>query len=213
MDKIKDFLGALDVKEFLPLKEKTLVAVDIIKDLIDEFDVTGSATTLEIGKLFKGLLKYVVNLKNDIGALNKTFVAYDYCHIYGLVNVIQSVCYDDFQRLCSYIDNMINISNAYRLIQTASILNDTEYGKWVQTLKDLKEKITPEMLQSLLAVDVMNNGGDELKDLFGEIAAKQAMSGIEKDKAKYDAIAKDLDNKANHNYTIEKETNETDEEE
>ncbi len=195
---ISSFLSQLQIKDFLPLKDKTVVAITITKDLIDELDASGAASTLEIGKMFKGLLAYVVNLKNDIGILDKTFVAYDYCYIHGLADTILKVCSKDYQRLCSYIDNMINVSNAYRLIQTASILNDTEYSKWINTLNELKEKITPDMLKSLLAVDVMNNGGNELQEVLGEMAAREAMSGLEKDEAKYNKIGEDLDKKFNY---------------
>ena len=76
----------------LPLKEKTILSVFIAKDLIDELDASGAASVLEIDKLFKGLMSYVVNLNVDIGELEKTFVAYDYCHEYNLVDAILKVC-------------------------------------------------------------------------------------------------------------------------
>ena len=208
MREIQDFLSDLEIKDFLSLKEKTIVAIQITSDLIDELDASGAASTLEIGKLFKGLLSYVVNLKNDIGVLDRTFIAYDYCYIYGLADAILRVCSKDYQHLCSYLDNMINMSNAYRLIQTASILNKTEYNKWVNTLNDLKEKITPEMLQSLLSIDAMNNGGDDLKTVLGAMAAEEVEKSLQKDAIKYDNIAQDLDNKLNH---INTEDNKVDE--
>ena len=195
---ITEYLSKLRIKDFLSLQEKTIIATNITRSLIDELDATGAATSLEIGKVFQGLLAYVVNLRNDIGILNKTFITYDYCYIYGLVDTILKVCSKDYARLCSYIDNMINVSNAYRLIQTASILNDTEYNKWVNTLNDLKEKITPDMLKSLLSVDVMNNGGSDMQKLFGEMAAEQVNAGLKKDEDKYDKIAQDLDAKLGH---------------
>lgn len=195
---IKTFLSQLQIKDFLSLKQKTIVAITITKDLIDELDSSGAASTLEIGKLFHGLLSYVINIKDDIGMLNRTFIAYDYCYMYGLADTILNICSKDYQRLCSYIDNMINISNAYRLIQTASVLNDTEYNKWINTMKDLKEQITPEMLKSLLAVDVMNNGGNDLQNILGEMAAKEVEEGLRHDEVKYTKISEDLDRKLNH---------------
>ena len=205
---ISSFFSKMQIRDFLPLKDKTFIAITIAKDLVDELDASGAASTLEINKLFKGLLAYVVNLKNDIGFLDKTFVAYDYCYIHGLVDEILGVCAKDYQRLCSYIDNMINVSNAYRLIQTASVLNDTEYTKWVDTLKDLKEKITPEMLKSLLAVDTMSHGGGQLQAVLGEAAAKEAMSGLEEDELKYKSIGKDLGKKLSHIQVGKEETKE-----
>lgn len=207
---IKKFLSELQIKDYLPLKEKTIAAIQITRDLIDELDASGAASTLEIGKLFKGLMAYAVNLDVDIGTLDRTFVAYDYCHEYGLVDTILKVCEKDYQHFCSYIDGMVNTSNAYRLIQTASVLNDTEYNKWIDTMKDLKQTLTPDMLKSLLAIDAMNNGGSELQDTLGEAALEEVNQGLAQDEAKYGAIAKDLDNKLNHQYNIisEETTNE-----
>lgn len=195
---IKAFLSQLQIRDFLPLQEKTTIAITIAKDLIDELDSSGAASVLEIDKMFKGLLSYVINIDNDIGILDQTFVAYDYCYIYGLADTILNVCSKDYQRFCSYIDNMINVSNAYRLIQTASILNDAEYNKWIETLKDVKNQFTPDMIKGLLAVDVMNNGGDELQQTLGELAAKEVEEGLAQDEAKYSKIGEDLDKKLNH---------------
>ena len=197
---IKKFLGALQIKEYLPLQQKTVIGIQIVRDLIDEFDASGSASMLEIDKIFKGLMSYVVNMDVDIAPLDKTFVAYDYCHEYKLVDTILDVCERDFKRFCEYVDGMVNTSNAYRLIQTASVFNDAEYDKWINTMKDLPEKLTPEMLQGLLAIDVMNNGGSEFQNLLGEAALTGINKGASLDEAKYEAIAKDLDKKFNHNY-------------
>ena len=189
---IKHFLGAIQVREYLPLKEKTIISVNIAKDLIDELDATGAASTLEIGKIFKGLMAYVVNMDMDIAPLDKTFVAYDYCYQYNLVDTIMNGCEKDFNRLCSYIDGMVNTSNAYRLIQTASMFNNAEYDKWINTMNDLKQQLTPEILKDLLAIDVMNNGGSELQQVLGEAAVEEVNKGLTEDERKYDAIGKDL---------------------
>ena len=192
---ISRFLSELQVRDYLPLQEKTIISVQITRDLIDELDATGAASTLEIGKIFKGLMAYVVNMDMDIAPLDKTFVAYDYCYQYNLVDTILKVCEKDFQRFCAYVDGMVNTTNAYRLIQTASILNDKEYDKWINTMNDLKEKLTPEMLQSLLAIDTMNNGGDEFKQVLGEAALDEVNKGLNEDVKKYEVIGQDLDNK------------------
>lgn len=197
---IQKFLSSLQIKDYLPLQEKTIISIQITRDLIDELDASGAASTLEIGKIFKGLMAYVVNMDVDIAPLDKTFVAYDYCHQYNLVDTILNVCERDFNRFCDYLDGMINTSNAYRLIQTASLLNNTEYSKWINTMNELKEKLTPEMLESLLAVDVMNNGGDGLKDVLGEMALEEVNNGLRVDEQKYEAIRKDIDAKLQHLY-------------
>lgn len=196
---IKKFLSSLQIKDYLPLQDKTMISVDIIRNLIDELDATGAASTLEIDKIFKGLMSYVINMDVDIGILDRTYVAYDYCHEYKLVDTILKVCDKDFTRFCAYVDGMVNVSNAYRLIQTASILNDTEYSKWVDALSKFKEEFTPETLKALLAVDAMNNGGDEFEQTLGEISLAETNDILVSDEAKYKAIGKDLDNKLNYN--------------
>lgn len=193
---IHDFLNKLVVKEYLPLAEKSIYAASVLLEISDDFDSFGAAAFLEMGKLFHGLCNYAINLDNDIGMLARTHAAYDLCYKYGLADAIRKRCNEDYQRFCAYVDNASNISNAYRLIQTASLLNSAEYEKWVDAMKELKATFTPEMLKNLEGINIAGSGFTE--DLVRAMAAgaiENAERESLREEQKFAALAEDLNMK------------------
>lgn len=166
--RITDWLSQLEVREYMPMKEKALVMMDILSGAAQEYDVPGLATHLEMCKMARGLLRYCTNLENDVEILSLTMGAYDNIQIYGLAKVVRDVCHEDYGVLCSMVDNTFNISNVKTFADTAALLNKTEYDKWVNTMKQLKSELTPEVLQGLIAAS--NMSAPEFADLSQALA-------------------------------------------
>lgn len=192
-EQIKKFIAKLQVREYMPFKEKMVHAGAVLVNMRDDFDAFGAAAMIEICKVAHCLLHYAINLDIDIDNLIETYTGYDLCMQYGLIDKILEGCYKDYNRFSSMIDNMINVSNAYRLIQTASLINDTEYYKWVAMLQELKDTFTPEMLKSLEKVRL---GTNDIPEALVEIMANASVNGDEKnvldEEKKYQRILEDL---------------------
>lgn len=108
-------------------------------------------------KVARGLLRYCVNLDNDAEILSITMGAYDHIQTYGLAKVILNVCREDYAVLCSMVDNTFNIGHVKAFADTAALLNQTEYDKWIETMSRLKSELTPEILKGLMAAGNMSS--------------------------------------------------------
>lgn len=194
--KIQDFLSQLQIKEYLSLKEKAIVAMSILSEIHIDYDAIGAASFIEMGKIFHGLCSYIVNLNMDIDFLSKTYAAYDVIVRYGFFDKVVSFCEKDYARLCVYVDNAINASNIYRLIQTTALLNDEELEKWVKTMEDVKDTLTPEVMKSFETINFANK--DVTKELISAIAENSLVKTqkiLADEKEKYEAISKELNSK------------------
>lgn len=197
--KIQDFLGQLQIKEYLSLKEKAIIAMSILSDIGKDFDAIGTSSMLEMGKIFHGLCSYVVNLDMDIDFLSKTYAAYDVVMRYGFYDKVSAYCEKDYMRLCNYIDNSINASNIYYLIQTAALLDNERLEEWTKVMDEVKETLTPEVMKSLETVNLANK--DVTKELFSAIAENslaKAQKILADEKIKYEAIGKSLKSEMNN---------------
>lgn len=191
--KIREFLSGLVVRDYLPLSEKAIGAAASLLEIGEEFDAFGAASYLEMGKLFHGLCHYAVNLDNDIGVLARTYVGYDMCYKYGLAQTILRVASEDYARFCAYVDQVSNLSNAYRLIQTASLVSTENYDKWVELMHDLKDSLSPDLLKALEGFNIAGSGVTE--DLVRKLAdesVKQTEADVQRKEQLYEALAEDL---------------------
>ena len=173
---ITDWLSKVVVRDYMPIKEKAMVMMDILTGAAQEYDAPGMATHMEMCKVARGLLRYCVNVENDAELLSITMGAYDNIQIYGLAKMVRNVCREDYAVLCSMVDNTFNISNVKTFADTAALLNQTEYDKWVDTMTQLKSELTPEILQGLMAAGTMS--APEFADV-GQAFAEIAMRDVE----------------------------------
>jgi hypothetical protein len=167
LGKINEFLSKLSIREYIPLKEKEIILIDVLNMLNKDFDVPGVATFLEIGKLTKGMLAYCVNLENDTMFLTFGYFIVDTFYKYGLYDTIMERCGKDCNRLFKMIDDALNVSNIYRLLETASLFNKESYDEWLQSMKELKDTLDSKTLQEVL--DVLGTDSEESKELLNSI--------------------------------------------
>ena len=186
---ITEWLGKLVITDYLPIKQKAMVLVRALFAAQDEMDAPGAAVQMEMAKVAYGLLAYCVNLENDVFYLTTTWGAYDSLHTYGLIRTIKNVCNEDYQALCSMIDNSLNIGHVQQLVDTIALLNDTEYEKWISAMQQFKEALTPEVLNGLIAMGVSNDPAVRdvssfiASDVIREAANKRAAGELRQQKA------------------------------
>lgn len=138
------------------MKEKILTLGDIIYTIPKDYDVIGDATHIEIRKIIKGLLSYVVNLENDMQSVDNTFSIYDIILQYGLYDTVIEFCREDYNRLIKIVDNTFNFDNIYKLITAIQFFDTASYDKWVENMKSLKDTLTPEVLEGIKQLNKMN---------------------------------------------------------
>lgn len=155
---ISDFLGQLVVREYLPMKDKVMAAMKIASTISDDFDAAFAAGQWEISCTVNGLLLYCSNLENDLGTLALTFVCYDAIYQHGLADMIKSSCMADYSRFVEMLRSMVDISNIKSLTRTAQLINYGDYDKWVETLEDYKNTITPDLIKQLIAFNDQTSG-------------------------------------------------------
>ncbi|MBO7732401.1 MAG: hypothetical protein J6S67_07605 [Methanobrevibacter sp.] len=172
---LTEWLGKLIIRDYMPIKEKAVTMVQVLTSADKEYDAPGAAMYMEINKVVLGLFQYCVNLENDADFIAITMGAYDNFQQYGLIKTIKNVCEEDYGFLCRMIDNAFNIANVKLLADTAALLNETEYGKWIEAMKQLKEGLTPEVLEGLVAVGQMST--PEFAEL-GHGLAKEMLQNV-----------------------------------
>ena len=181
-EELERWISEVVIKEYMPLKDKIIHLMEIITTVPSESDAPGAAGSIENGKVIFGLLNYCVNLENDAGVIARTFSVYDMIMEHGLGTKILNICREDYRTFCGMVSDMINVTNMEKFVETAALQNVTEYDKWVETMKELKTSLTPEMIRDLLIISERSDGAlrDFEKDLAGE-ALRQANVAIAND--------------------------------
>ena len=111
LEAIDEFISKVDIREYLPLREKEIIAMEIVTSINQDFNAPATAAFLEIGRITKGLLSYCVNLENDLSIVSYNYFVVDAIYEYGLYDAIASRCEKDYKRLAKMIDDIINATN------------------------------------------------------------------------------------------------------
>ena len=190
LEEIEDFISQIEIREYLPLKEKEMVVMDIITALSSDFDAPATAAFLENGRVTKGLLAYCVNLTNDLPIMSLNYFAPDAIYEYGLYDAVVARCEADYKRLLRMIDDVVNATNIYRITQTAALFNEESYQDWIKSMKELKDTVDSEAIQGLLSlVSTESEEGKDLLDTIREMALEQTNKEFANDAAKFEKAA------------------------
>lgn len=175
---IENFISKLEIREYLPLKQKELITMEIITSLSPDFDAPGTAAFLENGRVSKGLLSYCVNLINDLPIISYNYFTVDAIYQYGLYEAVISRCRDDYNRLIKMIDDVVNASNIYKIVQTASLFNEDSYKDWLDSMNQLKDSLNSDSIKALIEISGLES--PESAE-FINTAAKMAMDSVNKE--------------------------------
>lgn len=195
---VDNIINQIQVREYLYLADKEVACMNVLSVLNDEFSATGAARFVEMGKVIYGLLSYCLNFENDldITALS-TPAIYDTIFINGLYSYIYEKCKEDYNRLVSMIDNMIDFNNIGKLVETASLLSTKNLKEWTKTMDNVKRNLSTEDMKNLitLANRMTNSGSSSVEKDIQQIAINQVQQEMMKQSSDRARMAAELDNK------------------
>lgn len=172
---IHNFLNKLVIKGYMTHKDKEINMMSVLTTIPEEYDAVATAGQYNVSKLVYGLLPYATNLVNDIQLPTLTFYAIDCFYTYGLVDAIIKYCEPDYARWEKMVDDSIRFDGVYKMLNTLALLDSTEYDKWVNTMKELKQEFTPEMIKAMSNLLVEGTEGIErIKKELSEAALEHA---------------------------------------
>lgn len=156
----KDFV----IREYLPLSEKHIRVATIVGGISeDELDAFVAENWFALNKVVYGILSYVTNLHNDLDRASLTPAVVDVLYEMGIIDLILDSAGKDYARLEKMIDETINFSNIFRIVETATLFNQDKLDKFIEEIRSLKTELTPEMLADLKSLAVA--GSPEFKAL------------------------------------------------
>lgn len=177
--KVVEITKLFAYREYIPLIEKQIQVAAILGGIPgDEYDALVCENWLVMGKVVHGILAYVVNLENDLDRVALTPAVVDLLYKMGIIDDILSHCEKDYRRLEKMVDDVVNFSNLFRLVQTVELFNPSALADFTKELREMKEELTPEKLKDLKSIAV--SGSPEfqvLKETVADAAIGKAMEG------------------------------------
>ena len=166
---IEAMIAKIDVRERLTLAEKGLAVMNVLNSIKDNSNALECAFELESGLFFKGTLSYTVNLKIDIPASLMNIETYDLLITFGLEDRILSFCGADYARMRKMLDDAVNFSNLFKLVDSTKLISGENIAELQITLQGLKDMLTLDKIRELKGVMVETEPAwTELKNTIGE---------------------------------------------
>lgn len=166
---IEAMIAKIDVRERLTLAEKGLAVMNVLNTIKDNSNALECAFELESGLFFKGTLSYTLNLKIDIPASLMNIETYDLLITFGLEDHILSFCGADHARMRKMLDDAVNFSNIFKLVDSTKLISGENIAELQTTLQGLKEMLTLDRIRELKGVMVETEPAwTELKKTIGE---------------------------------------------
>ena len=187
---ISKICGQLQVREFLPLMDKQLAMVNVLYRVLEQDkDAVAIQCNLEVAKIVCGLLKYVINLENDLGEeplLNAA--VYDILYECGVVAAILDFCEEDYLNFCKMIDGAINFSNIFRMEKVAALMTPENLQEFINATKDLELAISSDKIKELAKI---YESADDSRALFADIVKQAALNKALAPKAEIQPVSPD----------------------
>lgn len=147
---LENLLNKLVVKTYLNFTEKTVCAVLICNNVWNsDKNAVESAKTLSVNEIMFGLLRYIVNLEDDLTNSIDNEIFCDVLLEMGIVDRIMQYCKTDFDRLVSLIEKAYDFGNIYKIIETSEYFNSDNIQKLTEEIKQTRKELTPDMLKDL----------------------------------------------------------------
>jgi hypothetical protein len=110
---------------------------------------------------------------------------------HGLYDTIMKICEKDCNRLFKMVDDAMNVSNVYRIVQTASLFDKESYDQWLNSMKELKNVLETTNLKELL--DTLGDDSEGAKEIINQLrdmATENVRKEFENEAAKFEKAAK-----------------------
>ena len=173
---IKAIVNSFIIKEYLPLADKltqlSLILGNITSDSLDQFE---AEMWVVIGKVVYGILAYVDNLENDLDKLSMSAQVVDLLYEMGVVDNVLEHCEKDYHRLEKMLDETMNFSNIFRIVETTRLYNSDSIDKFVEELESFKKDLTPEMLENMKSIA---NASDPAFKAFKDTVVDEVLNRV-----------------------------------
>ena len=171
-----DMLRNLVIRAYLPMQEKVVALVRMVMDSDKDIDVPEAFFTagLEIACCFDGLLSYV-NIEPEVNPDIKSYENYDLIYQSGLADYILEYCGKDYERLVRMMERTLSYENLTDLVQSMREMDTGSLRELVNTLRNMKDEIDPEVIKNIADIARMNDPAlNELKDTIDNEAVDKA---------------------------------------
>nr|DAQ94138.1 MAG TPA: hypothetical protein [Caudoviricetes sp.] len=171
-----DMLQNLVIRAYLPMQEKVVALVRMVMDSDKDIDVPETFFTagLEIACCFDGLLSYV-NIEPEVNPDIKSYENYDLIYQSGLADYILEYCGKDYERLVRMMERTLSYENLTDLVQSMREMDTGSLRELVNTLRNMKDEIDPEVIKNIADIARMNDPAlNDLKDTIDNEAVDKA---------------------------------------
>lgn len=171
-----DMLRNLVIRAYLPMQEKVVALVRMVMDSDKDIDVPEAFFTagLEIACCFDGLLSYV-NIEPEVNPDIKSYENYDLIYQSGLADYILEYCGKDYERLVRMMERTLSYENLTDLVQSMREMDTGSLRELVNTLRNMKDEIDPEVIKNIADIARMNDPAlNDLKDTIDNEAVDKA---------------------------------------
>ena len=171
-----DMLQNLVIRAYLPMQEKVVALVRMVMDSDKDIDVPEAFFTagLEIACCFDGLLSYV-NIEPEVNPDIKSYENYDLIYQSGLADYILEYCGKDYERLVRMMERTLSYENLTDLVQSMREMDTGSLRELVNTLRNMKDEIDPEVIKNIADIARMNDPAlNNLKDTIDNEAVDKA---------------------------------------
>ena len=171
-----DMLRNLVIRAYLPMQEKVVALVRMVMDSDKDIDVPEAFFTagLEIACCFDGLLSYV-NIEPEVNPDIKSYENYDLIYQSGLADYILEYCGKDYERLVRMMERTLSYENLTDLVQSMREMDTGSLRELVNTLRNIKDEIDPEVIKNIADIARMNDPAlNDLKDTIDNEAVDKA---------------------------------------
>ena len=150
---IKAIVNRFVIKEYIPMNEK-IVQIELIMGSVnsENLDPLEAETWVTIGKVVYGILAYVDNLENNLDKLSLSGAVVDLLYEMGVIEEVLSHCEKDYRRMEKMLDETMNFSNIFRIVETTSVFNSESIDNFIKEIHSFKTDLTPEMLANLKSI-------------------------------------------------------------
>lgn len=171
-----DMLQNLVIRAYLPMQEKVVALVRMVMDSDKDIDVPEAFFTagIEIACCFDGLLSYV-NIEPEVNPDIKSYENYDLIYQSGLADYILEYCGKDYERLVRMMERTLSYENLTDLVQSMREMDTGSLRELVNTLRNMKDEIDPEVIKNIADIARMNDPAlNDLKDTIDNEAVDKA---------------------------------------
>lgn len=171
-----DMLQNLVIRAYLPMQEKVVALVRMVMDSDKDIDVPEAFFTagLEIACCFDGLLSYV-NIEPEVNPDIKSYENYDLIYQSGLADYILEYCGKDYERLVRMMERTLSYENLTDLVQSMREMDTGSLRELVNTLRNMKDEIDPEVIKNIADIARMNDPAlNDLKNTIDNEAVDKA---------------------------------------